>query len=290
MILKSFVLIKTLWYTFNMEKTEKKNYNKKNGVLPVIITLLIVFVVLASIWLVMAFVFPKTWGNLMYSIGFDTYAEKLYVRDYNKNGDINSLYTSLNIAIKLEDDEKIEELFEELHNNKEYDNFIAFIDGENAKLKEEPLIKASLLNEDNYLKNKYVKALINLNKVDEAFEFAVKDGMNLVPEYNNIGNFLFGNFITSKGVLLKDNFNTVLEGKSTKLLDEFYTCFNNLVAEFKSEYNKVDVCYIVSLGNRAQLVGKTLNSVLVALGFDEDVTISETLVEINENLSTKLMD
>ena len=273
-----------------MGKEVKKNYDKKSGFWPVFITLLIVGVLVGSAWCLMAFVFPKTFADFTYSIGLESYAQKLYVRDWEKSEDINSLYSALNISIKTENNEKTIELYEEFYADDEYADFVAFIDSENLKLDETHLIKASLLNEDNYLKNKYVSALIAENKIQKAFEFALQDNFNITPTCVNLGNFLFGNFVTREGVLLKDNFDVVLDGRSTSLLDDFYTYFNTLVAEFEKDYNNVETFYIISAGNRLQLVGNTINAILEDLGQEKDNQIVEKLSEINENLSTKLMD
>lgn len=273
-----------------MGKEIKKNYDKKSGFWPVFITLVVVAVLVAGAWCLMAFVLPKTFADFTYSIGMENYAQKLYVRDWKTSEDINSLYSALNIAIKNNDSDNIIELYELFSSDNEYENFVKFIDAENLKIDESPLIKASLLNEDNYLKNRYISALICENKIQKAFEFALQSEINLSPNCKDMGNFLFGNFATNQGFLLKDNFDVVLDGRTTSLLTDFYTYFNALVNEFEKDYNNVETFYIVSVGNRIQLVGNTINSLLEELGQEKDSQINEKLSEINENLSTKLMD
>ena len=244
--------------------------------------------VLAGVGALFAFVYPKTLGDFVYSIGLNSYASKLYERDYEKSKDLNSLYSALNLSIKTNDNKKVITLFEKFYSDNEYYKFVHFINQQNLSLEEEPLIKASLLNEDNYLKNKYVEALIKENNEDKAFLFALNDDLNLQPEYNNLGNFLYANFLNTESIL-KNKFNVVLNNRTTTLLSDFYVCFNNLCDEFEQQYNNVEVYYIVSVGNRAQLIGNTINTILVSLGQQSDAEITAALSEINDNLGTKLM-
>ncbi len=273
-----------------MENTEKKNYNKKHsGFWSVVITLSVIMVLAVAVVITLIFAFPKTMGDFCYSMGFNEYACKLYNKDYEKGGDINSLYSSLNCAIKGKNDTLIISQFEKFYKNEEYYDFVGFIDNQNSKIQDTSLIKASLLNEDNYLKNNYVLALINKGQVQDAFNFALADGVKQEITYSNFGNYLFGNFVNETKGFIQSKFFDVLDGQTQPLKDELLNYFNSLYNEFKKQYTEVEEMYIIALGNRISYVGESINLMLKKVGQPVDENIITIVTEVNDNLADKLM-
>ncbi len=272
-----------------MKNAVKKNYNKKSGAKAVVITLLIIFVLLAGAVCTLIFGFPKTTGDICYSLGFDKWACKLYNTSYERDGDINTLYSSLNCAIKSGDNGLIISQYEKMHSNKEYAGFINFIDEQNSKVEETPLIKASLLNEDNYLKNKYVIALIDEGQAGKAFEFALNDGIKAEPTCTVLGNFLLGNFARLDKQFVLDNFFEVLQGRTQSLVDECKAYFDDVYNLFKDNYNIVSDEYIIAVGNRAVYVGETINQLNLTAGKTAESNITSLIKEVNDNIASKLM-
>ncbi len=272
-----------------MKNIEKKNYNKKSGAKAVIITLIVIFLLVAGGLVTLIFGFPKTMGDICYSMGFNSFASKLYNTSYEKDKDINMLYFSLNCAIKAQNYGLIIKQFEKLHNTSDYSNFIAFIDEENEKIDDYPLIKAAMLNEDNYLKNQYIIALIAKEKVDDAFAFALADGLEINVSYNNLGNFLYGNFLGQSEEFLQRNFFTQLDGRDNSLDVEITAYFNRIYTEFRAQYNSVADEYVIAMGNRLVYVGETLKGMCNKVGVEFSEELTNIMIEVNANIADKLM-
>lgn len=241
-----------------LKQLEEKNLNKSK--LPIVIVCIILSVVIlfGGMWALFAFAFPSKLADFAYNINLNGYALKLYERDYNKNKDINSLYMALNIEIKRENSEGIVEKYEEFKQLSYYNDFVKNVDAENLKIEEKPIVKASLLNEDNYLKNRYIKALVKLNKGEKAFSFAKNDLLNLNPTFDNLGNYLFGAFCGDNATQYVDDFNASVGAYEDNplilaiedYLDKLDTLFDG--------YLTFDKTYSYAIGNRIMEVGGDL--------------------------------
>ena len=83
-----------------LKQLENKKYHK-NYTPVIIVSIILTFVmIVGSVWLLVANLAPAKLGDLAYKINFNSYAMKLYERDYKNTGNIDSLYMALNIAIK----------------------------------------------------------------------------------------------------------------------------------------------------------------------------------------------
>lgn len=242
-----------------VKKLEQKNLNKSR--LPLVITCIVIslVIVMGGVWLLYAFVLPGKLANFAYNINMDSYALKLYMRDYDKNSDINSLYMALNIEIKHDNSAGVVEKYEKFSNLAVYYDFIKSVDEENLKLDEQPIVKASLLDEDNYLKNRYIKALVDLKDNDKAFDYAVSVLMNLDPVYNDLGVYLFGSFCEKDVVSsFVEDFNIAIGGYGSRpLISVIEDYLDKLDAEFEN-YLNFDKTYAYAMGNRIMEVGADL--------------------------------
>lgn len=170
--------------------SENKNHNLDNGC-SIEKQILVVFSKTIAIILVLCFatVFylslfaPNTMAKFTYDMGMKNvsfyYSKVQYLRDNN----INSLYTVVNKSIELKKYKDIEKYCNQLFSRQNYYDFVTFIENENIisvgtsdngsfdKLN----LMISMANEDMYLKNKYVGALIMNGKTSEALEFANLD-------------------------------------------------------------------------------------------------------------------
>ena len=138
-----------------VKQLEKKKYHK--NYVPIVVTCIFLAFIMAvvSAWTMMHHFAPGKLGGVAYRLNWDTYALRLYEKDYHDNEDINSLYMALNISIKLNKDEKVVNLYETFENNEAYAKYIEFVDAQNLKQNMNPMIKSTMLDEDNYLKNQY---------------------------------------------------------------------------------------------------------------------------------------
>lgn len=266
-----------------VKQLEKKNLNKSKLPVVIVCIVLALVVLFAGTWLIYAFAFPKNLAGFVYNRGMDSYALKLYHRDYNKNKDVNSIYMCLNIDIKKNNNEQIVSDFEEFYSLAYYGEFVKNVDEENAKLDKSPLVMASLMYEDNYLKNKYVKALVALNEGEKAIKFAISDGLKVNPVYDNIGNYLFSEFC-GKGVnsAYVDYFNSTLGDYGEPLVVAIEDYFDNLYNEFSDKFLTIDKKYVYSVGNRILQVGTNL----ISLYENDKIGGSRDTVHVTQNMDS----
>jgi len=273
-----------------LQQLEKKKYHR-NYTPVVIVSIILTFVIIfASVWLLCANLVPAKVGEIAYKVNLNSYALKLYQREYDKTGDIDSLYMALNIAVKIKNDDKIIELYETFEDNENYNSYIHFVNGENLKLEIEPVIKATLINEDNSLKNSYIQSLINKHNDTTAFKFALEDKLNMNPTYDNLGNYLFVNFC-KKDVIdrFADNFRNIYG--STTLLGEMYNymlAVNDEFLEFGFGAGDNQV-YTWAMGNRILQVGSNIIALSEKTGITETGghDIVETTSNIMDNVNKK---
>ena len=147
-----------------MQQLETKKYHKNYTPLIVVSIILTFVMIVASVWAILANLKPAEVGALAYKVNWNSYALKLYERDYEKTGDIDSLYMALNISIKLKNDDKVISLFDTFSDNENYGSYMLFVNSENKKEDVNSIVKATLLNEDNYLKNCYIQSFLNHHK------------------------------------------------------------------------------------------------------------------------------
>ena len=209
--------------------------------------------IVVGVFLLLAFVFPYKLAHDVYDLGFNTYAYKLYVRAYDKDkNNVDALYMALNLSIKLGDNEGIETHFEEFSSKENYNLYVSNIDKANAKKDANVLIKSTLLNEDNYLKNRYVMALVSQNKFDKAIEFC-KNSIIESPSTFVLGNYYYANF--AKDAVNKADLQFLLDDS---VYSEMQSYFSTLSADFKSSFALDKLPERVCAGNRIITVGSNL--------------------------------
>ena len=283
-----------------VKQLENKKYHK-NYTPVIIVSIVLTFVlIVGSVWVIFANLQPATLGNLAYKINLNSYALKLYERDYKKSGNIDSLYMALNIAIKIDDDDKVIALYDKFYANENYMSYMHFVNGENMKENVKPVIKATLINEDNYLKNCYIQSLLDKHNDTTAFNFALNDGLNMSPEYNNLGNYLFDNFCRKDNI---DRFyfnfvNNYEDNDGNILLANLYLYMSAVDVEFcNMQFSTENEVYIWAMGNRILQVGKNILALSEKTGVgtiqiesgevDLEVSTSEIMDRVNKKF--KLM-
>lgn len=209
--------------------------------------------VVVGVFLLLAFVFPYKLAHDVYDLGFNTYACKLYERAYEKDkNNVDALYMALNLNIKLSDNKGVESCFEEFLFKENYNIYVSNIDKSNAKKDANVLIKSTLLNEDNYLKNRYIMALVNQNKFDKAIEFC-KNSIIENPSTFDLGNYYYANFV--KDTINKADLQFLLDDS---VYGEMQKYFDTLSADFKTSFALDNLPERVCAGNRIITVGNNL--------------------------------
>ena len=277
-----------------MKQLENKKYHKNYTWVIVLCIVLTFVIIVSSVWALCANLVPGKVADVAYKVNLNNYALKLYERDYDKSGDVDSLYMALNISIKTEKDDKVIELFETFYKDDDYKKYINFVNEQNLKLNIKPIVKATLLNEDNSLKNYYIQSLINKGEDTKAFRFALEDSLIVNPTYENMGNYLFANFC-KKEVIDRFAINFRNIQNVTTLLGEIFNymiALNDEFLEYGFASNDTEV-YSWAMGNRILQVGSNVLILSEKTGITETggydiVEITSTIMD-NVNKKFKLM-
>lgn len=131
---------------------------------------------------------PHLLGSICETLGANSRSLYFYEKEYNRNQSTTNLYRVLNKAIVFENNSKIVEYFEKFYAEEDYEQNIDTINEANYNPEGSVLENISLSNADNRLKTKYVKALCEEGKFEDAFAFAKQDLTELDDE--NV-NFVF---------------------------------------------------------------------------------------------------
>lgn len=276
-----------------LEQLEQKKYHKNYTPLIIVSIILSFVIIVGSVWVLMANLKPAKVGALAYKINWNGYALKLYEREYNKTGNLDSLYMALNISIKTGKDDKVIELYDKFSDNENYNSYMVFVNSENLKEDTNPIIKSTLLNEDNYLKNCYIQSLLNKHEDQTAFNFALSENLNMSPKYDELGNYLFANFCKKDNIdRFYKNFSS-MQGDNI-LIANIYSYMVNINNVFVTYgYSSENEVYIWAMGNRILQVGGNILSIVdksevytVQID-DNEVNLKDETIKIMNNVNSK---
>ena len=230
---------------------------------------------------------PKSMAQFSASLGMNKVETYFYTADYAKNGDINSLYKIVINNYNLGDYEKVEKYYEELESHEKYTEFVAYIDEENQKVETSALNKSALLNEDNYLKNRYITALIENGKLDKAFTYAVEH----FKGYKNYtvdeqGTYLFYNLVALDNDSIFEKFKSNYVFENT-LYRELVSYINQCISQFdnvfdQEEFNAdIDSAKLLALNTRIKHVYTDIKLVAEATGYDVPEYLDNRVLAVN---------
>lgn len=254
---------------------------KNNIVKPIFFTFLAMLCLLIAVFFVFHFAFPLKLSNWFYSMGVNNLAVTYMEKAYEKDNNYNTLYSLLNLSIKTENDEKVEKYFEEFFANENYNYFVSNIDTQNANKEVSNLVKSSLYSEDNYLKNKYILSLVNQNKVQKAYNFAIQNSSLEIAE-ENIGiyayTYLFDNEFEFSTLDNFSSFCASLESYFNDNINFFYHMTR--VREPQSINGLVVGCRINEIAKNLKAI-KMYNSDLISLTEEQ---INECVLEVSKRM------
>lgn len=202
----------------------------------VCLSLLYLIVVIASMF------FPIIVADISFNLGNTQIATIYYYNDYQKSNNIRNLYKAFSLSNQNKNDKLIVKYFEKLCLDERYEDFVLLLNSVNNNSELIPLAKSKTINEDNYFKNVYVKALINLNRTDYAFEksieyFKENDILN-ISQLDDLIVYSFGKFLNVEqtanfleGFLYEDEKFT---SSNKTLLYEIYSLQLRLVSVYES--------------------------------------------------------
>lgn len=255
--------------------------NYKNLILTTILWTLTALVGLTAIIVcVMVLAFPKNMGDFFYSLGSNGLASSMYMRVYEKDDDISYCYKALSIEISRGNSGRIVTIYETFEKDASMNDFMSQLKDRREKLDMGVLEKSVILNEEDYLKNRYIRALIATNHERQAYSLAL-DYFKSYKSFDlqNQGVYALNQFINIEGY--KD-FDVAPAGYSGKLIDALKEYFDISIDLFESNKNttsNLDKAYLIALGNRIVQVGQNINTICSS---------DSTLIDINNGKMEKI--
>lgn len=209
---------------------------------------------------IMVFAFPKNLGDFFYSLGSNNLASSLYMKVYEKDNDIYYCYKSLNLMIKEDNSKKIVSIYETFVKDEDYENFMSELKKRNEQLNIGLLEKSSILNEDDYLKNRYIRALIKTKDEQKAYASAIEAFANYKNfTFQNQGVYALSYFLNMEGFNSFDIEPANYDKTLIESMQEYFEFSINLFSENKETNDKLEKAYLISLGNRIIQVGQNIN-------------------------------
>ena len=213
---------------------------------------------------------PNRMASFCYEIGLEKLSQKLYYKDYKKTDSINSLYSALSINIELKNSENIVYMFNELSSLNNYNKFVDEYNENVLQSGNSKLLKSTLYNLDNYLKEKYVDAKLNLkNQHLNVFEYASRELFmaNHNLSFNKQGAYLFSSLFKDEVLsIMAPMIKGEVDGKI--VFDEIISYFNNLNQYLElNKNNTEDDVLKIAFANRIIKVG---NDILTLCEYSED--------------------
>lgn len=263
------------------------NVDYKKIILKTVLWTLTSLIVVSAIFVcIMIFAFPKNMGDFAYSLGLNNLASNMYQKTYEKEKNIYYCYKSLNIEIKNGNNKKIVTIYEKFTNDDDYSNFMTELKKHNEQIKSGILEKSTLLSEENYLVNSYVKALINLGDEQKAYSVAL-DKFKDYSEYTfkNQGVYALQYFAKLQGF---DNFDLIQADFDDTLINSIKDYFQKsleIFEENKTLLESLDKAYLISLGNRIIVVGQNIKEIC-----NEDLELIENINQKLESVNNTIKE
>ena len=143
------------------------------------------------------------------------------------------------------------------------------------------------MNEDNYLKNRYVTALIKNNKIDKAFTYAVENFKNYRSyTVDNQGTYLFYNLVALDSEAVFEKFKSNYTFENT-LYRELITYINQCINQFdnvfdQEEFNEeADSAKLIALNTRIKHVYSDIKLVSEATGYAVPEYLDNRVLSVN---------
>lgn len=231
---------------------------------------------------------PGAMARFSGSMGMSKLETYFYSIDYSKTGNINSLYRVVLNSYSAKNYDDVVIYYELLENHERYDEFIGHINKNNMDSDNSNLNKSVLINEDNYLKNRYVLSLIETGEVNKAFNYAVKHFENYT-NYTSVeqGTYLFYYLVDLDDADIFAKFNQKYNFQDT-LYNEVLNYLDFAIADFYEIFDQdefienVDGVYILALNNRINQVFGDIKTVSEALGLEVSDVLADKVARINQ--------
>lgn len=202
---------------------------KKLIILNISITAIVLCLVLVGTYLCLSFWMPGFLAKTYEKINPNT-SMKYYIKQYEKTESTTDLYAVVEKSISFKNDKVLLEYFPQLSERENYNELIDYVNSLNYNEENHNAVNLFMVNEDNRLKCRYVKALAQDN-IGVAFNYALLDLDAMLSK------------LTAGDDLGKDDLNFVFAGLSSNVEDvktyftpENVIKVNTLYTELKDEY------------------------------------------------------
>ena len=245
----------------------------------------VVLLLLVAVFVgIMFLAFTKDLANFMYNVGFDRMASSLYYRVYEKTDDITYCYKALNIKITINDYKHVVKYYESFADHEDYEDFMLANKVRKEQLDVSILEKSAIVNDENYLINNYVKALVKTNQKDKAVNIAVRgfiDGQTIVLDEQGV--YSLGVFVDEKDWEVFNIKYLDLESVLYVEMQEYFEYLVELFDGYKGRGGHLDRTYLVALGNRIINVGQDIHSVYEGLDLNDNAIKNniQDMIEVN---------
>ena len=208
---------------------------KKSASLIIGFTALATIILIVIVYFIVGALSPISLAKMYENVNSNI-SIKYYIKNYEKNKNINNLYAVVDKSISMDKDDVLIEYYPLLLQDEGYTELINNVNelnyDENASVKQ----NLFLSNEDNRLKTRYVSALSEQDTI-KAFEFAYDDFKNNTDNFAFIG---LRNVIESIISMFDSNVVNGIVNRFNDLIDEYDTIKNN---QDISTYEKAYQCY-----------------------------------------------
>lgn len=230
------------------------------------ITLGIIILIIGFTLSILTTFFPKTIANLALDLGYNKMAVYYLEKNYSNTNDINDLYTLINQSYLSNEYLVYIKYYEILEENEKYYEFMTFINDRNAATTTNKIVLSALINEDNYLKNNYVNALLKTNNLQKALNYGLQHFDYENYTLDNLGIYAFGNILTNyfiNNVELKPFFEQEYNETGLSLIDSIYDYFNQSFLTFETNKHTTDSFRQVQLLALATRINKLAQNLQV---------------------------
>ena len=235
---------------------------------------------------VMVFAFPQKMGDFAYSLGMNNLSAGMYQKAYEKDGNIAYAYKALNLQIKQKNYKKVVEVYDLFEKDQDYDDFMTQLKAHNEKVTAGLLEKSTLLSEENFVVNSYVRALINVGEEQKAYQISINNLKALqYASFKDQGVYSMYQFVGKQGF---DDFDFEPAGFEKSLIEtikDYYNSSLNIFDENKVCESQLDKAYLISLGNRIILVGQNIKKIC-----SSDTAIVSSIEEQLTNVNNVLKE
>lgn len=208
---------------------------KKSASLIIGITALATIILIVIVYFIVGALSPISLAKMYENVNSNI-SIKYYIKNYERNKNINNLYAVVDKSISMDKDDVLIEYYPLLLQDEGYTELINNVNelnyDENASVKQ----NLFLSNEDNRLKTRYVSALSEQDTI-KAFKFAYDDFKN------NTDNFAF--------IGLRNVIESIIPMFDSSVVEAIINRFNNLISNYDnikdnqdvSTYEKAYQCY-----------------------------------------------